>query len=172
MLYYSHSGRRLIKWHHFLEVYDQHLSALRQKAKQSEGDPTAAFAPGGKLRILEIGVLMGGSLQLWKRYFEGRAVFSGSTINPQCAEYEEEGISIRIGDQSSPEFLKSVIDEMGGVDIVIDDGSHIASHQVASFVNLFPALSMGGKYFCEDLLHPTGMVGRADTSAPEPSSRP
>jgi len=54
----------------------------------------------------------------------------------------------RIGSQADPEFLASVVAEM---DIVIDDGSHVASHQLASFKALFPALSFGGVYICEDL---------------------
>jgi len=40
---------------------------------------------------------------------------------------------------------------MGGVDIVIDDGSHVAEHQLASFKTLFPLLFNGGVYVCEDL---------------------
>jgi hypothetical protein len=40
---------------------------------------------------------------------------------------------------------------MGGVDIVIDDGSHVASHQRISFDCLYPLLSNNGVYLCEDL---------------------
>lgn len=40
---------------------------------------------------------------------------------------------------------------MGGVDIVIDDGSHISDHQRISFETLFPLMNEGGVYICEDL---------------------
>ena len=40
---------------------------------------------------------------------------------------------------------------MGGVDIVLDDGSHVASHQRISFDVLFKLLSEGGLYMVEDL---------------------
>jgi hypothetical protein len=40
---------------------------------------------------------------------------------------------------------------MGGVDIVIDDGSHVAEQQKISFETLFPLLSNDGIYICEDL---------------------
>jgi hypothetical protein len=40
---------------------------------------------------------------------------------------------------------------MGGLDIVIDDGSHIASHQRKSFETLFPLLDPEGIYIVEDL---------------------
>ena len=36
-------------------------------------------------------------------------------------------------------------------DVVLDDGSHMASHQLTSFQVLFPLLNEGGVYICEDL---------------------
>ena len=47
--------------------------------------------------------------------------------------------------------MKSVVDEMGGLDIVIDDGSHINQHVIESFQILFPHLSRRGFYWIEDL---------------------
>jgi hypothetical protein len=40
---------------------------------------------------------------------------------------------------------------MGGLDIVLDDGSHVSSHQRVSFEVLFPLLSDGGLYMIEDM---------------------
>jgi hypothetical protein len=40
---------------------------------------------------------------------------------------------------------------MGGVDIVLDDGSHQTKHQIESFKILFPEMSEGGLYMVEDL---------------------
>ena len=40
---------------------------------------------------------------------------------------------------------------MGGLDVVIDDGSHVMEHLHASFRTLFPLLSDGGVYLVEDL---------------------
>jgi hypothetical protein len=42
-------------------------------------------------------------------------------------------------------------DRLGGIDIVIDDGSHVGRHQIASFEFLYPRLSERGIYVCEDL---------------------
>lgn len=47
--------------------------------------------------------------------------------------------------------MRSVVTEMGGLDIVLDDGSHRVSHQRASFEVLFPLLSQNGLYVVEDL---------------------
>jgi hypothetical protein len=40
---------------------------------------------------------------------------------------------------------------MGSPDIIIDDGSHVASHQKISFETLFPLLAPGGIYVIEDM---------------------
>ena len=40
---------------------------------------------------------------------------------------------------------------MGGVDVVIDDGSHVSKHVVSSLSAIFPLLAEGGLYIIEDL---------------------
>jgi hypothetical protein len=132
----AHDGRLVHKWPHYLDIYDRHF---------------APFLDMETVRILEIGVSHGGFLEILRKYFGDKAVLFGVDINPQCAVTDGNGISIRIGSQADPSFLNSVVDEMGGVDIVIDDGSHIAYHQKASLEILFPRLSIGGIYFAEDL---------------------
>jgi len=42
--------------------------------------------------ILEIGVLQGGSLQMWKDYFGDKAKIFGIDIDPRCKELEEKNI--------------------------------------------------------------------------------
>ena len=58
---------------------------------------------------------------------------------------------MRIGSQDDPAFLQSVVAEMGGVDIVLDDGSHHMQHVLSSLKILFPHLNSGGIYLIEDL---------------------
>lgn len=142
-LFYSHSGRPVRKWHHYLEIYDRHMSwFLAERRARNESDP---------VRFLEIGVSRGGSLQLWRKYFGPSAIIYGVDIDSRCRKVADADVEVRIGSQDDPAFLQSVLDEMGGVDIVVDDGSHRASHQRASFDVLFPALSPHGLYICEDL---------------------
>lgn len=57
----------------------------------------------------------------------------------------------QIGDQSDPKFLASVVDEFGTPDIVLDDGSHIMQHVLASFSFLYDRTSPTGVYMVEDL---------------------
>ena len=101
--------------------------------------------------MLEIGVFMGGSLALWRKFLGPDAVIFGIDINPSCIAFDGQFACVRIGSQDDPQFLRSIVAEMGGIDVVLDDGSHIASHQRASFDLLFPLLSDGGHYIVEDM---------------------
>jgi hypothetical protein len=134
-LFFGHEGRIMQKWDHYLDVYDVYLSRFR----------------GKPVRFLEIGVNRGGSLQLWRKYFGPDALIYGVDVNPECAELADPPTQIRIGSQADPTFLRSVIAEMGMPDIIIDDGSHVASHQKVSFETLFPLLAPGGIYVIEDM---------------------
>jgi hypothetical protein len=140
----NEDGPEIHKFVHYLPAYDAQLARFR------DGFP---LADGTKrpLRLLEIGVAQGGSLQLWRRFFGPDAAIWGVDQNPACATAETSNTSVRIGSQADPRFLRDVVTEMGGVDLVIDDGSHRASHQRASFAVLFPMLSDGGLYLVEDL---------------------
>lgn len=133
--FYAHEGHVVHKWHHYLPLYDRYFAPFR----------------GTKVRMLEIGVSEGGSLKLWREFFGPDAVIYGIDINPDCLKYDGEYGSVRIGSQDDPVFLRSVVEEMGGVDIILDDGSHIAKHIIASFEALFPSLNEGGIYMAEDL---------------------
>lgn len=120
-------------WHYF-EIYERFFSAYRNKS----------------IKMLEIGVFKGGSLQMWKNYFGNDSLIVGIDINPICKEFEEKGIEICIGSQEDEGFLKSVSEKYGPFDIILDDGSHIMKHQIASFETLFSEVNDGGVYLCED----------------------
>jgi len=129
-----HEGRLIHKWEHYFPVYKQHLSAFRRRP----------------VRVLEIGIYHGGSLQMWRRYFGKKAAILGVDIDPSCAQYAEPGIDIEIGDQGDPKFWANIIEKYKYFDVVVDDGSHIAQHQIASFESLWPHLRNGGIYIVED----------------------
>jgi hypothetical protein len=138
-LFYEHKGRIAHKWHHYLEIYDHHFARFRE--------PRAY-----PVRILELGVSRGGSLQIWRKYFGSEAKIVGVDIDPACLDRVDPDTPAVIGDQSDPAVLASALAQLGdGVDIVIDDGSHLGRHQIASFEFLYPRLSVDGLYACEDL---------------------
>jgi len=123
------------KTKHYFPIYERHFQSFVNKS----------------LTFIEIGCGEGGSLQMWKRYFGPYARIVGVDIDPSCEAFEEDQIQIRIGPQQNPDFLQSLIDELGKPDIVLDDGSHIMSDVSSSFAFLYPHLSQNGVYMVEDL---------------------
>lgn len=134
-IFAKNKGKLVHKWHHYIPLYDKYFSRFR----------------GKRVKMLEIGVSQGGSLAMWRKYFGDNAIIFGIDINPSCAALNGHDGQVRIGSQENSNFLESVVKEMGGVDIVLDDGSHVMSHIKSSLKTLFPLLSIGGIYFIEDL---------------------
>jgi methyltransferase family protein len=133
---YADGSEQLVhKWHHYLPIYDRYFDRWRSRP----------------LRFLEIGVSRGGSLSMWRRYFGDDAVIFGIDIDESCRAYDGIDGQVRIGSQADPEFLNAVVAEMGGVDVVLDDGSHVMEHIKASLDVLLPQVSDGGLYMIEDL---------------------
>ena len=122
-LFLESSGKAIYKWHHYLPIYESLFSRF----------------VGTRVRVLEIGVLRGGSLKLWREYFGSDAQIYGIDIDPTAKQYEADRIQIFIGDQGDKQFLASVADEVGGFDIVIDDGAHTNFMIMTSLEVLYPA---------------------------------
>jgi len=130
------------KWgvHWYTDRYEQYFGGLRER----------------RLKILEIGVggygdpKQGGpSLQMWKRYFPRGLVYGIDVADKSALEAQR--IRTFQGDQADLGFLESIMKEIGPVDIIVDDGSHVCQDQIASFQALFPHLQPGGFYLIEDL---------------------
>lgn len=129
-------GPGIWKWRHYFPIYHRHLSKF----------------VGRDVHVLEIGIYSGGSLAMWLDYFgEGCQVY-GVDIAPVCKKHERERVSVFIGDQSDPEFWERVVSAVPRIDAVIDDGSHVAEHQIASLKSLLPHMAPGSVYICEDIL--------------------
>lgn len=128
------------KWNHhsYAQHYNTHFTPLRLK----------------KLKILEIGIggysdkSGGESLKMWKTFFPNSMIYGIDIVDKK--HLESDRIKVFQGSQDDELFLKKVIDETGGFDIIIDDGSHVNEHVIKSFNILFPALNDGGIYVVED----------------------
>jgi hypothetical protein len=75
----------------------------------------------------------------------------GIDIDPSCKQFEKDNVKILIGDQSDTNFLNHIKIQIPKIDILIDDGSHINSHIIKTFENLYPNISDGGVYLIEDV---------------------
>ena len=98
--------------------------------------------------ILEIGIMKGSSLRMWRDYFPNGQVYGIDVVSESM--YAEERIQCFLGPQENARFLAGVIDTTGPLDFVVDDGSHKAIHHVASFEALWPHIKPGGWYCIED----------------------
>ena len=85
---------------------------------------------------------------MWKYFFPNSDIYGIDII--EKSKLEESRITLFQGSQNDQSFLEKVVEEMGRVDIIIDDGSHKNDHVITSFTVLFPRLSKGGIYVIED----------------------
>lgn len=131
----NNGGRRINKWLHYFDIYHRHLQPYRDKP----------------VTIVEFGVESGGSLQMWKSYFGPQARIVGVDINPKCAALAEPQIEIVIGDQDDRQFLRSLADRVGSIDVLIEDGGHRMTQQIATFEEMWPGIVDGGVFLIEDL---------------------
>jgi hypothetical protein len=100
------------------------------------------------INLFEIGICEGKSLKVWKEYYPNCNVF-GLDIQ---SEISNEDVKIFKGDQNNINDLIAVVNQIPKCDIIIDDGSHVAEHQLKTFYYLFEnLLKDGGVYVIEDI---------------------
>lgn len=106
-----------------------------------------------ELKILELGVREGYSLQMWNEYFPNSLICGiDNNLEGLCPQnFVEEKIIFKIGSQDDAIFLNDIVKNFGPFDIIIDDASHISPLTIKSFEILFPTLNNNGLYIIEDL---------------------
>ena len=128
------SPYRSIKHASYFSVYDALLGEYR----------------GKNITFVEIGVLDGGSLFMWRDFLGPNARIIGIEINESAKAWEDHGFEIYIGSQSDPEFWKSLFNKIGDVDIVLDDGGHTYQQQIVTVESSLKHIKPGGKIIVED----------------------
>lgn len=136
-LHASHTGKVSDKWSSYLERYDTLLTPFRSK----------------EVRILEIGIQNGGSLEIWAKYFSHAQKIIGCDIEDTCGSlvFSEPNIHVIIGDAKDAATCVKITAHAPAYDIIIDDGSHHSHDIIQTFLAYFPLLSHGGIYIIEDL---------------------
>jgi hypothetical protein len=85
---------------------------------------------------------------MWEEYFPNAQII-GMDINKQCL-FSEGRIRCVYGNQGNIDsLLKAVLGYT--FDLIIDDGSHLAHHQIDSASVLLPYVAPGGIYVIEDI---------------------
>jgi len=134
--YFRHNSGPLIhKWVHYFDIYHRHFAPYRNRP----------------VTVVEFGVYQGGSLQMWRNYFGPDARIVGVDIDPRCASMSGPGIEVVLGDQEDRAFLGRLREQVGPIDVLIEDGGHTMSQQIATFEQMWPAIRDGGVFLIEDL---------------------
>jgi cephalosporin hydroxylase len=136
-LYKEHDGKVSDKWSAYLAEYQRVFDEYRDRP----------------VRLLEVGVQNGGSLDIWAEYFSKARKIVGCDIDPECRKlrYKDPRVAIVVGDANSNSTRRRILSHAARFDIVVDDGSHRSSDIVKTFALYFPVLVDGGVFIAEDL---------------------
>ena len=119
MRIWARSDLYSVKLSHYFSIYSELLGKFR----------------GQKCTLVEVGVLNGGGLVGWKDYLGEKAEIIGIDLNPNIKKFEKEGFRTFVGDQADINFWNSFYDEVGKVDILIDDGGHSSHQQISTLIS-------------------------------------
>ena len=136
------SPYRSIKFNTYFESYEHFFSKYRNQ----------------NITFVEIGILGGGSLFMWRDYFGPEARIIGVDLNPNAKKWEENGFEIYIGSQSDIKFWEAFKQEVGSIDVILDDGGHTYEQQIITTECLLSAMNDGGIIVVEDT-HTSYMEG-------------
>lgn len=145
--------------HNYTEQYVQYFEPLRQK----------------KLVLVELGVgghedaaLGGASLRMWRDYFPNATIVG---VDIEAKNFTIDGVEIVQASQDDPAVAKSIFDNCGPIDIVIDDASHVSSLTIAAFKAYYPFIAPGGIYVCEDTHMAYHLYYGPDEANPNPDGK-
>jgi SAM-dependent methyltransferase len=104
------------------------------------------------LSIFEVGTYFGESAKILSLAFPESKIVTLDFEDRKIDFTQFPNVRPVFGDQGNAEFLDSLVQEYfpDGLDLVIDDASHIGSYTLATFQSLMPAVKPGGAYFVED----------------------
>jgi cephalosporin hydroxylase len=136
-LYKNNRGKVSDKWSSYLHHYDRLFLSFKDQ----------------ELKILEIGIENGGSLEIMGKYFSNAKVLVGCDININCSKlsFEDKRIKLVIGDVNETQIFEKITKIGSPFNIIIDDGSHRIQDQLKSFNLLYPKLKEDGVYVIEDI---------------------
>jgi hypothetical protein len=133
-LAYMNSPYRSIKHSSYFHVYDELLAEFY----------------GSDVTFIEIGVLNGGSLYMWRELFGKNSRIIGLDLNPSAKKWEKDGFEIYIGDQDDPNFWKTTLSKIGSFDVLLDDGGHLYTQQITTVTSVLDSANERAIIIVED----------------------
>ena len=133
-----------INAHSYYTLYSDYLHKKRMEVK----------------KVLEIGVLTGYSMLLWREYFPNAEIvgidvdlgqkWMGKSARDVCKDKDR--ITLIEDDGTSKKVAKEIGEKYGKFDLIIDDGSHHPTHQIISLIYYLPYLKLDGLFVVEDII--------------------
>lgn len=105
---------------------------------------------GTQCTFVETGVLLGGSLFMWRNWLGDKARIIGIDLNPDAKKWESSGFEIYIGDQGDPQFWRETFQSIGMIDGFLDDGGHQSFQQVVTLESILRHNSSSSVIAIED----------------------
>jgi hypothetical protein len=133
--YFVESPEPTVKHTSYFEVYDEIFKKFKNQ----------------KITFVEIGVLNGGSLFMWRNYFGENARIIGIDLNPDARKWEAYGFEIYIGNQGDEEFWEETLTSIGNIDVILDDGGHTYKQQVVTVESVLNSVNDDGIIVIEDV---------------------
>ena len=89
-----------------LDIYKSYLASpylsLKHSAYFQVYEELLGKYRNQNITFVEVGVLNGGSLFMWRHFFGPKARIIGIDFNPLAKRWEDDGFEIHIGSQSDP----------------------------------------------------------------------
>ena len=117
--------------HNYLPLYEQYLDPIRKEP----------------VTLLELGVLDGASLRMWRDYLPNASIVGLDHKTP----FHIPGCTVVQGEQDDYNTIQQLGKTYGPFDIIIDDASHVSIKTIGSFELLYNHLAPDGLYVIEDL---------------------
>jgi len=116
--------------HQYMNLYEKYFNSFREQS----------------FKLLEIGIDKYKSLRTWLEYFPNAHVMGIDILDYPSLDGRNTNYKISQDDKG----LSTLFDN-NFFRVVIDDGSHMMSHQIKSLGLLWDKVQPGGIYICEDL---------------------
>ncbi|MDR2561551.1 MAG: class I SAM-dependent methyltransferase [Holophagales bacterium] len=120
-------------WHGYVDFYENYFP------KSIEG------------LIVEFGVFMGDSIRWLLERFPNANIIGADIVGQMEQWPTGERIAYRKLDQGSEHDVSTFLKSIDAPELIIEDGSHVPSHQMRCFKHGFAALKSGGMYIIEDI---------------------
>ena len=146
---YYVTDKEITYGHNYIPGYEELFRSRRNKVKTMLEIGIGLGPHFDYMSSLHPNYTMGGGLKMWRDYFPGAQIYGMDIL--ECP-IKEPRITTLVGNQKKSQYLLQVVHLMGGViDIVIDDGSHVANDQVFTFKLLAEFIAKDGIYVIEDV---------------------